>query len=268
MKRIIIYSLIVLFLLTACSQQEIAPQTDMSEEEPTITIEEEAAVTTEALPQTSTNENTEPVKLELPYARFRITNAEGETLIYDEDGMHGDLQVLSQSTTMGGAGYAMSLTLTVNGSESFVYENLYGNYTFFSFIGNGHFTNISGHGLETITVTTQDGSLSVTGSSIDYRAWLRIGVENYEYFFIKGENTGDFSIAKTSHGVSTQGLNGLQTAGFADATSMTAKVTELQFTGNDSFDLSQTAETGMIPFVSNGTTQTEVMIDVTTLHKE
>lgn len=247
-KWIVEACLVLIVLLTACSQGTPAR--------------------TEQQPQTSTNVLTGSASIDLPASSFRLTNAEGETLVYDSEGLRGDLKVLSEYSIINGSDYPSLLKLTVNASAYFVYENLLEGYTSFSVHCAGGYGDIRGDGLKKITIDAINGTISAEGENISYRAWLKIDVRDYEYFFIKGENANAFTISKTQDGVATQGLNGVQMGGFADRKTMTPRITELNFTNRDAFDLSQTAETGTILFTSNGTSNAELVIDVSVLEKE
>lgn len=197
-------------------------------------------------------------QLELQYSYFRITNAAGETLIYDENGLHGSMKVESENTIIGGPQYPSTLILRVEASDYFVYESMSTAERSFSVRAKDYHGLVRGKGLQKVTANIKEKSVSVDGTNMSYHAELRIAVPSYEYFILEGENAGAFSMSKKSRGVVIQGVEGTQKVSFANADWKRSNATELNFTGNDSLDLSQVAANGTITFSNQEGTQSEI----------
>jgi hypothetical protein len=184
----------------------------------------------------------------LPYSPFRITNAAGQTLTFDERGLHGNMRIHKQEIIPTSPTSTADLVLTVDLSESFEYENFSAGHTSFCVTSSAGFGSVSGKGINRVSVDTNKKSIEVDGTNMEYCIWLDTGIKGYEHFYLKGTNSTAFSIAAKEQKVCSYGIVGEQECGFATRDQVSASTTTQVFKTESSLELSVLGETGGVVF--------------------
>lgn len=190
-------------------------------------------------------------------SQFELLNGSGESLHFDGQDFTGTMELLDMHMIINGPDTPVTFKLRVKKSNSFEYHNLTNMDVTFCTISDGSFGSISGSGIRNAAVNLVESILTVDGSSMDYNAWLSIGIEEYEQFYLCGKDQDTFRIYKAPNGVATEGINGLTVCGFSAKDSLSVETTQLSFTGADSFDLTNVAS-GSIDFYSQINGYTDV----------
>lgn len=190
----------------------------------------------------------ETVRLQFPYMLFRITNAEGETLSFEGGELTGTMEVLDERAFVGNPA---DLALTVNASNGFAYENNTAEYTNFLMIQQTgadrvESGRVAGDGISRVEVSLVRHAMYVGGEDIEYDLWLNTGMSGYDQIYLKGKNSGEFSVEITEQGIVISGLAGKQSLGFSTPEMNDPYTTYVTFTGENTLDFTDIAESGMI----------------------
>ena len=94
-----------------------------------------------------------------------------------------------------GPDFPADLLITVKNDNSFLFTPMTSGATYFSVSSPNGFSSISGSGIVSASIDFVDNTLLVDGTNMQFSAWIETFIPENEYFYIKGNNSGDFSIS-------------------------------------------------------------------------
>lgn len=178
---------------------------------------------------------------------FELVNASGETLCFNGEELSGTMEILEWDIICNGPDVPAVFKLGVKRSDSYHYSNSAETGADFCVISGEAFGSITGDGIREAVINIKDNVLSVDGTNMSYRAWLSIGVANYEHFYVKGTQQDAFQLYMTGHGVAAEGIIGNVECGFSSKDSIHVETAQVSFAETSQFDLSDVAD-GYIQF--------------------
>lgn len=177
--------------------------------------------------------------LRIPYVPFIITSSSGETLSCDGLSFTGTMEVTNMTVIPNGPDFPADLLITVKNDNSFLFTPMTSGATYFSVSSPNGFSSISGSGIVSASIDFVDNTLLVDGTNMQFSAWIETFIPENEYFYIKGNNSGDFSISVEAKKINTDGLFGVLECGFSSENELTATTASIPFSENMVLDYAE-----------------------------
>ncbi len=156
-----------------------------------------------AVKTTDTNEDN-TTTLMLPYTKFTISNAEGQTVSFDGEKLLGGMEIMEERQTYSRA--PCTLILTVPNSSCFTYTTNYEKPSF-SVVTSQYSSSASGSGITSITID-DNGSVLAEGSNLDIRLSCYTPWSNGQFLDVKGTAGERASLQYTQDGITIEGFAG------------------------------------------------------------
>ncbi len=220
-----------------------------------------------ATPATSLPALAETATLIVSGTKFQLTNASGEVLSFDGQDFSGSMSVFSNRVIFSGLSIPCSMVIEIPKSDYYEYVNLSDGYASFSIVSNNALGKVSGTGIHSVMFDAAKSSISVDGKDIDFSLCLRTNIQQFEYFYLNGQNNLPFMIGVDDSAITTAGLSGTMECGYAPPTSFIPETTSLSLTENCSIDFAEAAN-GYLNIITSGDTVSNFTLPITSFVKD
>ena len=198
-------ALVLCLCLLLCSCQSASEYPAAQETTPTITLPTQPTEP-ETLPIIEPTDVPEEdmTTLMLPYTKFTISNAEGQTVSFDGEKLLGGMEIMEERQTYSRA--PCTLILTVPNSSCFTYTTNYEKPSF-SVVTSQYSSSASGSGITSITID-DSGNVLAEGSNLDIRLSCYTPWSNGQFLDVKGIAGERASLQYTQDGIAIEGFTG------------------------------------------------------------